>query len=241
MLSSALVTRVVCGRKLQRRKTARGNYRNLSIVPLLIFASLLLNPSPTKAEEQQSFLSKTYVNISAYNAYGNQTASDFLAGFDDTEIDVSLTKYDTTRTAYSFAVGYNYHNNLAIELGYLDLGDAEVNFDSLSLTEEALADIVEENYPVSGEGVTLINQIGFTVLPSLKLYTGFGLYLWQGDIDASLNEVNRDLDGGVEPLVNISAQYLPIKNISLELHAKRVVFDQQHVDLVGIGFSLHFK
>ena len=237
VLSAGLL---VHGLRRKNYRHSHGRGTALMIWPALLCAGLLINSLPVAAD-WQTIKANSYVNLSVYNAENNQSAEDFLQGFENTEIEITLTDYETNRTAYQFAFGYQYHPALAVEVGYLDLGDNDVNFDSLALSDEELADIVEENYPISGNGLTVVNQFGYNVNSNIQILTGLGFFVWQGDIDASLNDIDRDLDGGVDPIINVTAQYTLKNKVAFQLHAKRIIFDQQNVTLFGLGVNYHLK
>lgn len=206
-------------------------------LPLAVIALAAISSS-TQAED--SWRDKTYITLGVYQADGSQNQNEFVEGLNNADIDVVISKYDTERTAWQINLGYQYQKNLALEIGYLDLGEADVNFTSLSFSEAELENALENNYPISGEGITLGNRFSHNFNNQFGVSLLVGLFWWDGEIEASGANVDTDLDGGIDPLFGLAAHYHLNKQWSLQLQAHQIVFDDQQVHFWGLAGSYKF-
>ncbi len=188
---------------------------------------------------QQRLQDRGYAAVSLYQARGTQSKNDFKQGMADYTVDVSLQKYDTTRTAYQFTLGYRYHTQMAVELGYLDLGEVSVNM-SATGTPNNLQNGLDKEYPVSGKGFTLSNRFLWPIQERITVSAEAGLYFWDGKIDLSGTSVNPDLKGGTDFLIGAAAHYKLTERWAISAQIKRVFFDGQEVDLIGFEGKVEF-
>src|SRR5690606_7319640 len=119
---------------------------------LLILLTALL-ASVTQAQEATD--SKYSLRLNLYQAEGSESAADFTGEMGADGMPISLRNYDVTRFAYRIALGMQLSDMATLELGYLDLGDVTVNFDTTTDDTVALSDVLENHYPMSADGVTL--------------------------------------------------------------------------------------
>ncbi|OZG70831.1 hypothetical protein BTA51_23615 [Hahella sp. CCB-MM4] len=217
----------------------RSRYGKGTTLALFLMVGMLPAPK-SQAWEWDAVKDKVYLELGAYRASGSQDASSFSSGLESADIDVTLNTYDTTRLAFHLVAGYQYQDMMALEIGFLDLGDVDVDLDALSPSDEELSQAVEKHYPVSGNGWTVANRFLWDVHPQVTLSGEVGLFLWDGDIQLSGADINPDLDGGTDPLLGLGAGYQVMDNIDVLLRIKRVFMDHQHVDLLGIGGAYRF-
>jgi len=190
-------------------------------------------------EAKQQLQENGYAALAFYHAKGSQGEADFQQGMAASGVNVTLGTYDTTRTAYQFTLGYGYHPHLALELGFLDLGDVRVDM-SATGTPDNLRAGLEQHYPVSSEGFTLSNRFLWPVQQQTTLSAEVGLYRWDGKIDISGATVEPDLDGGTDFLLGVAAQYNVTDQFAISAHMKRIFFDDQDVDLFGVEGKIRF-
>ncbi|AZZ92667.1 tandem-95 repeat protein [Hahella sp. KA22] len=182
-----------------------------------------------------------YLEFGAYHVSGSQEAGEFKRGLENEDVTVSINNYDVSRYGYQFLAGYRYHEHMAAEIGFLDLGNVKVSMSASALTPGALEDAVEKNYPVSGSGWTLSNRFFWPVREKITLSAEVGLFLWEGDIQLSGADINPDLKGDTDPLLGLGLNYRLHKNIDASVRLKRAFFDGQHADLMGVGVIWRFK
>ncbi|ABC29956.1 RTX toxins and related Ca2+-binding protein [Hahella chejuensis KCTC 2396] len=182
-----------------------------------------------------------YLEFGAYHVSGSQEAGEFKRGLENEDVTVGVNNYDVSRYGYQFLAGYRYHQHMAAEIGFLDLGNVKVNMSASALTPETLEDAVEKHYPVSGSGWTLSNRFLWPVREKITLSAEVGLFLWEGDIQLSGADINPDLKGDADPLLGLGLNYRLHKNIDASVRLKRAFFEGQHADLMGVGVIWRFK
>ena len=188
---------------------------------------------------QQQILERSYISVSFYQAKGSQGAGDFEQGTAGDGVTVNLNEYEESRTAWQIATGYRYLDWSAVELGYLDLGETQVDLDATG-TASNLEAAMSEHYPVTGHGWTLANRFLWEVMPRVTLSGEVGLFIWEGEIDLTGADVEPDLDDGTDLLLGVACAYRLTDNLEAALHLKRVFFDDQEVDLLGVEGRFHF-
>ncbi|WLQ13953.1 tandem-95 repeat protein [Hahella aquimaris] len=220
-------------------------YTRKSPTLMAVMLLILLTPSGnSQAADWEAMKARLkergYLEFGAYHVSGSQGAGDFKNGLESEDVTVSLNNYDVSRYGYQFLAGYRYHEYLAAEIGFLDLGNVKVSMSASALDADTLEGAVEKHYPVSGSGWTLANRFLWPVRERITLSAEVGLYLWEGDIQLSGADINPDLKGDTDPLLGLGASYSVTGNIDAAVRIKRIFFDGQHVDLLGIGAVLRF-
>ncbi|HEX4939299.1 MAG TPA: hypothetical protein VFX11_11535, partial [Candidatus Kapabacteria bacterium] len=188
---------------------------------------------------QQQILARSYISVSFYQARGSQGSGDFEQGAAADGVVVSLNDYEESRTAWQIATGYRYLDWSAVELGYLDLGETQVDLDATG-TANNLEAAMSDNYPVTGHGWTLANRFLWEAMPRVTLSGEVGLFIWEGEIDLTGANVEPDLDDGTDLLLGVACAYRITDQLEAALHLKRVFFDDQEVDLLGVEGRFHF-
>jgi len=196
-------------------------------------ASLQANAAP-------DWLAQSYITVGVYQAKGSQSESDFVSGLSSRGIATSINKYDTERSAWQINWGYQYADGLSIEVGYLDLGDADVNFSALSLSSAALTQALEKEYPVSGEGITLGHRFSHQFNDRLGISLLTGVYWWEGEINTNGADVGSDLDGGLDPIFGLAGQVQLTPTWDLQLQVQQIVFSEQQVQFWGLAARHQF-
>jgi hypothetical protein len=229
---------------LARRKRLR-SIQHLALALLATAGFTLLPTQSSQAAEwnwdtaKQRLQERGYVALALYQAKGSQGQGDFQQGMVASDVSVTLQTYDVTRTAYQFALGYRYHDHMALELGYLDLGDVDVDMSATGTSNNLKAGL-DQHYPVSGDGFTVSNRFLWPVQERTVLSAEVGLYLWDGDIDLTGTTVNPEMDGGTDFLLGVAAHYELSRQFAIGVQLKRVFFDDQEVDLMGVEGSVRF-
>jgi large repetitive protein len=192
------------------------------------------------ASQAQPEAGDTYLRLNVYQAEGDQSAGDFSSAMAGDGMAVSLRDYDESRVAYRLSVGYQWTEATSVELGYLDLGDVTVNFDTTVTDMAALTRALEEHYPMSADGFTLSHRFGHHFASGLSLSGEVGIFMWDGKIDVDGAAIDPDLGSGIDPLLGVQLDYRLAEPVSLGLGYQRIFFDGQSVDLMGVSGIWHF-
>jgi len=109
----------------------------------------------------------------------------------------TVTGFDDSDSLYGVNLGYKVHPYVAVELGYLDLGEASSQISGDSLTPAQYHELVKTATPVLADGWTLSARLSVWQNEQWSIEVPLGLFKWQSEIESSLNgsTLNTDLDG----------------------------------------------
>jgi hypothetical protein len=109
----------------------------------------------------------------------------------------TVTGFDDSDSLYGMNLGYQVHPYVAVELGYLDLGEASSQISGDSLTPGQYHELVKTATPVLADGWTLSARLSVWQNEQWSIEVPLGLFKWQSEIESSLNgsTLNTDLDG----------------------------------------------
>ncbi|MDD9884997.1 MAG: porin family protein [Gammaproteobacteria bacterium] len=139
----------------------------------------------------------TVVTLTLTQPANAQSVGDGYVGFSigQTELDdacdgnaiVTVTSCDDEDTGLAIYAGYNFHENFAVEGGYIDFGESttDVVVNSTSATTK------NELWSLYGAGVGKIN-----VSERVTLFGKIGFHRWEADVKlSSANSISFDDDG----------------------------------------------
>ena len=202
---------------------------------LALLALVMVLPMTASAEEGHS--DKLAVNLGLYEVDSSVGKDEFIQGLDDASINTAIREYDTRRFAWQIGVSYRYAESFAIEAGYLNLGEADVNFTASALDDATLKSALKRHYPVSGEGLTLAHRFSGAINDQLGVSFIMGVYWWRGEVDANGTNLDIKLDGGVDPMVGVAMHYQVAPKLECQLEWNQIVFDHQKANLLGLRFG----
>lgn len=205
---------------------------------------LVLFSFHAEAEDSQGWMTKFqergYIEMGFYQATSSQSRSEFSDSLDSSGVTVDLQEYDTDRVAYNLSVGYRYLDWSAVEVGFMDLGDVEVAFDSLAATQDELEEALNDHYPVTGHGWTIGNRFEQEVLSRWSVSGELGVFFWNGDIDISGASVDSEYDNEQDLYVGFGSHYQILDSIAVGAKWRRVFVEGQKIDLLGGSLVLSF-
>jgi len=100
--------------------------------------------------------------------------------FEQANLDANSIKVDDNGTKWSAFVGYQFNSYLALELGFLDLGERSVDFTGKSTDLSGFHDNVEHIYPQSAKGANINVVASWPISEDFKLSGKLGYFDWQG-------------------------------------------------------------
>jgi large repetitive protein len=109
----------------------------------------------------------------------------------------TVTGFDDSDSLYAVNLGYKVHPYVAVELGYLDLGEASSQISGDSLTPAQYHELVKAATPVLADGWTLSARLSVWQNEQWSIEVPLGLFKWESEIESSLNAstLSTDLDG----------------------------------------------
>ncbi|WP_341503083.1 putative Ig domain-containing protein [Gallaecimonas sp. GXIMD4217] len=159
-----------------------------------------------------------------------------------------VTDFDAKDDSYWLEVGYRFDSGLALELGYVDLGQVSLTFtDQLSqLDVPGFLDKVAFSHPDTAEGFTLATSYQWPLSQHLSLSARLGLLRWDADYSAVLKveaepfSRRSESHNGTDWLFGVGAQYHLSEHWSLGLAYRVYYVDSTHIDILGLTLGYRF-
>jgi len=198
---------------------------------------LLLSSMGVSANE----VSKNYLRLDVFQASGDQSQGDLEAGIARDGFDVTVTAYDHNRLGGQLAFGRQWSSLTYTEIGYMDLGQVEVNMiiagdEDIPAFEQAL----DKQYPATANGITLVQGVSYAVDNYWSLSGELGLFKWEEGINFNTAQVNLNNDKGTDWLLGVQISYQLSADSRLGVTVRRVTLDGEDIDIIGFTGRLHF-
>lgn len=141
-------------------------------------------------------------------------------------------RFDGGDTAYKLFAGFRFLNFLAVEAGYVDLGNPE---DVIASIE---GDALEVQIGVKGWDAF---AIGFLPIGPVDLFAKVGVVSWDADIRAALNEVtDSESDSGSDAAYGIGVA-LRLGKVALRAEGEQFkIADAEDVYMFSVGATFTF-
>lgn len=109
----------------------------------------------------------------------------------------TITGFDDSDGSFAINLGYKLHPVFALELGYLDLGEASSQITAESLTPQQYHELVKEVSPVLVDGYTVAGRFTLWQNEWLSLEVPVGLLFWDSEIESRMDNsvIRSDSDG----------------------------------------------
>jgi len=149
---------------------------------------------------------------------------------------------DDSDTAFSVFAGYQFSTHLAIEGGYIDLGERSVSFTGETTDLGAFYDNAEHVYPQSGAGLSLAVVGAWPITESLKVSAKLGYLDWEGDYltTEQSNNVGRDSISGGDIWIGGELNYRASDKFQLYLSAQRFELARDETTNIALGVRYYF-
>ncbi|AQT59139.1 fibronectin type III domain-containing protein [Cellvibrio sp. PSBB023] len=203
----------------------------------LLTAALLV----TSVSSQALTDGKAFVRVDVYKVEGGTHEAAFSQTLAAAGHDFRVDRYDVDRRGYQIALGYQWHDYTYTELGFLELGDVNVD-----MTLDGDTDLVAfkrdfaDAYPVSASGWTAVQGLTLFSERPINLSLEAGAYFWQDDRKTNQAQITLQSDSGVAPLAGVRMDWLLTKSISMGFNARRIYLGDQVVDLYSLSGRYRF-
>lgn len=135
---------------------------------------------------------------------GDESGDQLNAQIDNLGLDAEATSQDKHRMGWSVFAGYEFLPGIAAELGYVDLGDAEVRFEGFAADIETFLRDVEDVKAQSASGVTAAASARFPLSENWGGKVRAGAFFWSSDIDLDGGSASRDFsESGTDPFLGV--------------------------------------
>jgi hypothetical protein len=204
---------------------------------------LLLLPVQAQAVDWKALLADSYIELGFSQAEGSRSRGELVSGLTADGVTAGIQAYDVSRGAAQIQVGYQYQERLAVWLGYLDLGDVEVEVAASAPSDEILSAAFAKHYPVSADGFVLAHRYEYPLRDRLGLTVDAGFYIWESEIrlsDSNGRDIGVNDRSDTDPILGLGGNYRISDRYTAGLNWQRVFFSDQEVDLLGVSGSLNF-
>ena len=186
-------------------------------------------------------MENAYLRLDVFTVNSSHSEADFTGALEDADHQFSLNSYDDSRTGFQIAAGYQWSELTYSEVGYLDLGDVEVNLTLDGDTDlDAFASDFADNYPITATGATLVQGLSFKAGSAITFSIEAGAFVWKGEVELdNAAFVSKD-DEGVDPLAGLKIDLALGDAFSLGLSGRRLFFGDQDIDLYAVSSTFRF-
>ncbi len=189
----------------------------------------------------QSQLIPDYIAINYLSAKSDERTSDFQADIDNLGLSATVTQTDLSRSGWSSYIGYQFADNLALELGYVDLGESTTFLSGLAPDVDAFINSAEKVYPVTGSGWTF-NFIGRAPLgKKVDFLLNFGAFLWQAEYDLSSGTISKTFEeDGFDITLGFGLEMDVVAQFPVRLGWTKYRFGGADVNAWSLGLGYRF-
>ncbi|HEY8939903.1 MAG TPA: choice-of-anchor U domain-containing protein, partial [Cellvibrio sp.] len=223
------------GLLMVKRVFTKGKAGKVKMIAVLLGVATVLASIATQAA------TGPYVRVDVANVSTSQREEDFTAALAAANYDLIVDRYDTNRTGYQLALGYQWDPHASTEIGYLDLGKVEV--DLTVAGETNLGTIpwhIGQEYPLSPEGFTLVQGLTLNPADKFRIIGEIGIFIWRSEVDVENDVISIKRDRGEDPVVGVRFELPVQEQFGLGLGVRRIYFDTQEADLVSLTGTFRF-
>lgn len=182
-----------------------------------------------------------YLRADIAGVTSSQEANDFSSALAADGYKFTMDGYDASRFGFQLALGLEWERHLYTELGYLDLGDVEVDLTLDGETDlSSFSQDFAANYPLSAEGLTLVQGLTLTPDAPIKVSAEVGVFVWRSEIGIDQQVFAVDDDEGEDLLVGIKLDVPMSEKFGFGVGLRRIYFDDQEADLFSLIGSYYF-
>lgn len=186
-------------------------------------------------------LENTYVRLDIFTVNSSHSEADFTGALEEAGHKFTLTRYDDSRTGFQLALGYQWSALTYTEVGYLDLGDVDVQLMLDGDTDlDAFARDFAKEYPITATGATLVQGVSHQLSSAITLSAEAGAFIWSSEIDLDNAVFALKDDDGVDPLLGVKIDLALNDAFSFGLSGRRIFFGGQDIDLYSLGSTFRF-
>ncbi len=207
-----------------------------ALLPALLLALLgtVDAARPVQAAETTTWWERLYVDARYGVARTSVGASGLEQDFAAQGNSADVTAVDGDRDGYGLALGMALTERLAVEIGYLELGDVELRFSSPS-TSIDLAQV----HPESGDGFTAGLRYRYPLAAGFSAQARAGLFAWEGDYRTyrGAARVDDDAESEVDFYWGIGAGYALSERLGVDVEYRRIEFSRYPTGFFSVGLQ----
>lgn len=185
--------------------------------------------------------------------YAEATLGQVSSGLEEAYFETKLSPYaeqitsialDDSRLGYKLAAGYQLKPYLAIEAGYLDLGDVELEVAADVANRDVFFNAAAAYHPYSAHGFTLGVKGQYTFADDWQLALSGGQFFWHGDYKSqwleTSTQVGDDKNNGHDWYYGVALEYQVSEHWSVGIAGQRYNTDSAHHKMFGMNLRYQF-
>ena len=205
-------------------------------------AALAMAPLQAQAEEDDS---GWFVGAGVGKADSTLSANQIETQLSGPDVTVNSVSVDDSRTGWKLKLGYEFSNHVAIEAGYLDLNDVNVQVNAVVTDPAQFFNRAKNLHPNSADGFTLGSSYQYHITDNFGLTGSVGLFSWEGDFNSQLTGANQPVSSegtdGTDFYFGFGGGYKLTEEVEVSVGWERYKLDKDDADMWSIGLNYHFK
>jgi len=200
---------------------------------------ILFNCTETLANASQDSPIKWYVAGEFGTA---ETKTEFNHLLTQNMIDAEVVEYDDSDNAWTINLGYQFNPYIAVEMGYIDLGQRSANLKGSTTDLAGYYSRIEKVHPLSVQGVTANIVASWPITDTMVLSGKVGYLDWKSDYKSYVEsqQVGSNKEKGQDIWYGGSISYRFTSQWHSSLNYARIKSDNDKNDLISFGVKYYF-
>jgi hypothetical protein len=178
------------------------------------------------------------IDVSIGKSKVDQSANDIRDGL---PTEASLLDYDKKSTSFAVGISYQFMDDLAFQVQYVDLGDTTVSIEGNTLVPEDLHEEISEVGPLLVKGIRTGLSYSWWQTDDWYSLAKIGLFIWKSHHDSQFaDQLIRNSDSATDLYLGATAGYVITEKITIELNYSRYILTRNKVDNLMLGINYHF-
>lgn len=216
---------------------ALGGKALFSVLPLTVAAGLL-NISAAEAASPEP---NSYVEGSLALINSDWDMMRFYYDLAGSTQEAALVEQDDQRFGWQLVYGYRVHSRVALELGYLDSGQTELEVDTVVFDTDALRQVLIDHAPVAGDGPYAGVRFSLVNNDYQEIYAKVGLWSWSAGYALTLGEQTEWVKrSGEDWLIGLGVSVPVLKRLNLGGSIQTTAMDGDRLTFIGINLNYQF-
>lgn len=177
---------------------------------------------------------------------GGENAASLQKALDAKGIEAQASTSGDIRTGWQAFLAYQFLQRWGVELAYVDLGEATIEFSGIDQDIEDILNKIGSNHPRSAQGTKLSATYRFELNKNLQLKSKLGVFDWEtnytfGGVNDSGELITKDINlSGTDITFGLGLVHKLSDNVAAHLDWDFYSIDAEVVNLFTFGVSYRF-
>ncbi len=198
-----------------------------------------------QADSPENNDSHWYVGTAVGNVIGSRSSNEYRTDLANSGVAVSSLDVDDSRIGWKFNIGFDVSQSVAIEAGYMDLNDVNLEANGELTDVAAFAANGSNIQPNSADGFTLSSIYRYSVSQNFGLTGSIGVFNWDGDFSTRVQpadeNISSDSNSGTDFYFGLGGGYQLFDDVTLSIEWEHYQLDSENAEIWSIGVDYHFK